>query len=131
MLQDSEIQIGSWYLYVPDKKYCIVKSVGETIQMDGAIESFSCRIWELTPIIITNEFPTLFGFKPHGAGFSKVLASGEEYFIHFNQQNRAGLWLDGVFVQNIPYVHNLQNYFLQELGEKLEGNLYGSPSYDL
>jgi hypothetical protein len=131
MLQHSEIQIGSWYLYIPDKKYCTVKFVGEKIQMDGAIESFSCQIWELAPIIVTNEFPTLFGFKPDGAGFSKVIVSGEKYFIFFNHQNRAGLWLDGVFVQNIPYVHNLQNYFLHELGEKLEGNLYGSPSYNL
>jgi hypothetical protein len=131
MLQYSEIKIGDWYLYTPDKKYCTVKSVGENILMDGAIESFSCRIWDLAPINITNEFPTLFGFKPDGVGFSKISASGEKYFIFFNRQNRAELWVDGVLIQNIPYVHNLQNYFLDELGEKLEGNLYGSPSYDL
>jgi hypothetical protein len=126
MLRKDEIQIGNWLRYTLDGKYCTVRSIGEYIHMDGALSNFQCKIWELSPIKINNEMPTLFGFKPGSSGFSKSI-NQMKLSIRFDIDNNAELWSNDVYIQEVSFVHQLQNCYYDITSEFLEGNLYGSP----
>jgi hypothetical protein len=127
MLRKNEIQIGNWLRYTLDGKYCTVRSIGEYIHMDGALINFQCKIWELSPIKINNEMCTLFGFKPGNSGFSKSINQKMKLNLRFDIDNNAELWSNDVYIQEVPFVHQLQNCYYDITGEFLEGNLYGSP----
>ncbi len=127
MLRTNEIQIGNWLRYIPDGKFCTVRSIEEYIHMDGALNNFQCKIWELSPIKINNEMSTLFGFKPGSSGFSKSVNQKMKLNLRFDTDNNAELWFNDAFVQEVPFVHQLQNCYHDITGEYLEGNLYGSP----
>ena len=126
MVELQDIDIGNWFLFAPDNKYCIVEAKGINLTMvDYRKSKFHCYIKDLVPIGITTDKLSVSGFKDSGSYFVRTSSLGSQIKLTVQRNNVYNLSLDDGNAYGVLYIHQLQNVYFKLTGERLEPNLYG------
>jgi len=124
MPQLHEIEIGNWFLYIPNGNYCTLKSKGDILELQGILDVYKCHVDQLASIKVTTHILSLCEFKKQTAYYSKSV-KGIELSLSIKSDGAILLWHEESKKYNIRFVHQLQNVYYEVTGDKIQPNLYG------
>jgi len=121
----NEFQVGNWVIYLPEGNYCTIKSLSPQLLLEGALQSYTCKIESIEVIEITGDKLQVCGFDVQHPKFIKKTNNGIRVTVTLSSSGIYRLYKNDEEFYKVKYIHEVQNAYNKITGEILQGNLYG------